>query len=451
MSRGAVVCRSADCAALPRAGSAGCQSSRASSATRRFSCPLLYKSCSSTISLPGCALRLCASSSWPAVSFDPKAMLCARRDARFCQGGLWGRWFHNTAPHTHSSGAPPPATPRARHVTTGRARSGLGAPTGVAHEQLPPPPLRGPVCYRFFRGLAPRFPSPSAPFLAPSPRSAAAWFTGTGPGTSSTSTSLRRTRPPRRLTPEGEGERRVRSATRLVARSPRHPPLSLKGLSGPRSAPHGAAGPPRKRTGREWGRAAGGGGAARFRGACSWFRKGPSRSAHTNVTNTLSTLPPAAAGWGLGRETGGGIRDGWHVDYWVPGLGCAPTAPTRTSRLRPATLPGSQCSSTDLKSPRVRSLPGALLAKRLSERGMIVAALDYRNFPQARNQFLFCHVSPRRTHVPFWCAPSTLCGIDVACSCASLQGTVSDMTLDVSTGIAYVMHNCEMWGGDPKR
>lgn len=25
------------------------------------------------------------------------------------------------------------------------------------------------------------------------------------------------------------------------------------------------------------------------------------------------------------------------------------------------------------------------------------------------------------------------------------------MVLDVSTGIAYVMHNCEAWGGDAKR
>ncbi|KAK3289120.1 hypothetical protein CYMTET_3427 [Cymbomonas tetramitiformis] len=53
---------------------------------------------------------------------------------------------------------------------------------------------------------------------------------------------------------------------------------------------------------------------------------------------------------------------------------------------------------------------GALLGKRLMERGVLVATLDYRNFP---------------------------------------QGTVSDMVLDVSQGVAWVMENIHRWGGDP--
>ncbi|ONK81352.1 uncharacterized protein A4U43_C01F28140 [Asparagus officinalis] len=55
---------------------------------------------------------------------------------------------------------------------------------------------------------------------------------------------------------------------------------------------------------------------------------------------------------------------------------------------------------------------GALLGKRLSERGIIVACIDYRNFP---------------------------------------QGTISDMVKDASEGISFVCNNIASFGGDPNR
>lgn len=55
---------------------------------------------------------------------------------------------------------------------------------------------------------------------------------------------------------------------------------------------------------------------------------------------------------------------------------------------------------------------GALLGRRLAERDVIVACIDYRNFP---------------------------------------QGTISDMVNDVSQGISYVCNNIAEYGGDPNR
>ena len=55
---------------------------------------------------------------------------------------------------------------------------------------------------------------------------------------------------------------------------------------------------------------------------------------------------------------------------------------------------------------------GALLASRLRAAGCVVAALDYRNFP---------------------------------------QGTVGAMTDDVSAGVGWVLRNAADWGGDPRR
>ncbi|CAL5040410.1 unnamed protein product [Urochloa decumbens] len=55
---------------------------------------------------------------------------------------------------------------------------------------------------------------------------------------------------------------------------------------------------------------------------------------------------------------------------------------------------------------------GALLGRRLAERGIIVACIDYRNFP---------------------------------------QGTISDMVEDVSQGISFVCNNISSYGGDPNR
>nr|CAB3464370.1 unnamed protein product [Digitaria exilis] len=55
---------------------------------------------------------------------------------------------------------------------------------------------------------------------------------------------------------------------------------------------------------------------------------------------------------------------------------------------------------------------GALLGRRLAERGIIVACIDYRNFP---------------------------------------QGTISDMVSDASEGISFVCNNAVSFGGDPNR
>ncbi|CDP02394.1 unnamed protein product [Coffea canephora] len=55
---------------------------------------------------------------------------------------------------------------------------------------------------------------------------------------------------------------------------------------------------------------------------------------------------------------------------------------------------------------------GSLLGQQLAERDIIVASLDYRNFP---------------------------------------QGTISDMVKDVSQGIAFVCNNISGYGGDPNR
>ncbi|TVU07650.1 hypothetical protein EJB05_41015, partial [Eragrostis curvula] len=55
---------------------------------------------------------------------------------------------------------------------------------------------------------------------------------------------------------------------------------------------------------------------------------------------------------------------------------------------------------------------GALLGRRLAERGIIVACIDYRNFP---------------------------------------QGTIGDMVEDVSQGISFVCNNIASYGGDPGR
>jgi len=55
---------------------------------------------------------------------------------------------------------------------------------------------------------------------------------------------------------------------------------------------------------------------------------------------------------------------------------------------------------------------GALLGRRLAERGIIVACIDYRNFP---------------------------------------QGTISDMVTDASEGISFVCNNAASFGGDPNK
>ncbi|XP_047059890.1 probable isoprenylcysteine alpha-carbonyl methylesterase ICMEL2 [Lolium rigidum] len=55
---------------------------------------------------------------------------------------------------------------------------------------------------------------------------------------------------------------------------------------------------------------------------------------------------------------------------------------------------------------------GALLGRRLAERGIIVACIDYRNFP---------------------------------------QGTITDMVSDASEGISFVCNNIASYGGDPNQ
>ncbi|KAG1342737.1 hypothetical protein COCNU_05G009660 [Cocos nucifera] len=72
---------------------------------------------------------------------------------------------------------------------------------------------------------------------------------------------------------------------------------------------------------------------------------------------------------------------------------------------------GDTASSQDLYS-RAYKAWGALLGRRLAERGVIVACIDYRNFP---------------------------------------QGTISDMVKDASQGISFVCNNIASYGGDPNR
>ncbi|KAK3134755.1 hypothetical protein QOZ80_5BG0410330 [Eleusine coracana subsp. coracana] len=55
---------------------------------------------------------------------------------------------------------------------------------------------------------------------------------------------------------------------------------------------------------------------------------------------------------------------------------------------------------------------GVLLGRRLAERGIIVACIDYRNFP---------------------------------------QGTISDMVADASEGISFICNNAASYGGDPNQ
>ncbi|EEF28744.1 probable isoprenylcysteine alpha-carbonyl methylesterase ICMEL2 isoform X2 [Ricinus communis] len=55
---------------------------------------------------------------------------------------------------------------------------------------------------------------------------------------------------------------------------------------------------------------------------------------------------------------------------------------------------------------------GSLLGKQLAERDIIVACIDYRNFP---------------------------------------QGTISDMVIDASQGISFIFNNISEYGGDPNR
>lgn len=55
---------------------------------------------------------------------------------------------------------------------------------------------------------------------------------------------------------------------------------------------------------------------------------------------------------------------------------------------------------------------GALLGRRLAERGILVACIDYRNFP---------------------------------------QGTIGDMVEDASQGISFICNNIASYGGDPER
>ncbi|OAY75260.1 putative isoprenylcysteine alpha-carbonyl methylesterase ICME [Ananas comosus] len=71
---------------------------------------------------------------------------------------------------------------------------------------------------------------------------------------------------------------------------------------------------------------------------------------------------------------------------------------------------------------------GALLGRRLAERGIIVACIDYRNFPQGTISDM------------------------VAFSCRNFpQGTISDMVRDASQGISFVCNNISSYGGDPNQ
>ena len=68
---------------------------------------------------------------------------------------------------------------------------------------------------------------------------------------------------------------------------------------------------------------------------------------------------------------------------------------------------------------------GALLGRRLSERGILVASMDYRNFPQVMTL-------PSRPLSKL------------------AQGSCQDMLEDVNNGIAWVLRCIHRFGGDPK-
>ena len=69
---------------------------------------------------------------------------------------------------------------------------------------------------------------------------------------------------------------------------------------------------------------------------------------------------------------------------------------------------------------------GALLGRRLSEGGILVASMDYRNFPQVMS------------------LPSQPLS-------KLMQGSCQDMLEDVNNGIAWVLRCIHRFGGDPKK
>ena len=140
-------------------------------------------------------------------------------------------------------------------------------------------------------------------------------------------------------------------------------------------------------------------------------------------------------------------------------------------------LPG--CNSMRLPAPHPSPPPttcflpaaawGALLARRLSQRGVLVFCLDYRNFPQvcaasaaAVTSVAFCTRPPllQPTAAPPKCTTgphrrfsSLRLPSAPGSSCLARpvpQGNARDMLHDVNTGIAWVLKHAVAFGGDGK-
>lgn len=159
--------------------------------------------------------------------------------------------------------------------------------------------------------------------------------------------------------------------------------------------------------------------------------------------------PPAAAG-GRGWEARRCICDGGHVDHRVQGLGCAATPtphPCGATSSSLCSLPGGGHRTGPLTTACARPSrrpPGETPVGAGDHRG----CAGLQELPAGEWNF----------RLGRWPRPAAPQALALSCPARAAprpprisQGTVSDMTLDVSTGIAYVMHNCEAWGGDPKR
>ena len=97
---------------------------------------------------------------------------------------------------------------------------------------------------------------------------------------------------------------------------------------------------------------------------------------------------------------------------------------------------------------------GSLLARRLSKQGVLVACLDYRNFPQVLllcASFLLQHLVPLHTTEPCAAVPARAVTAGRICGCAARQGTILDMLEDVNAGIGWTLAHAEEHGGDPQR
>ena len=107
---------------------------------------------------------------------------------------------------------------------------------------------------------------------------------------------------------------------------------------------------------------------------------------------------------------------------------------------------------------------GALLGRRLAERGIIVACIDYRCWClttyKAFVMLFTMYLSSRLCFRPlfffnWWVLNDWFifaCLVKIWMSCRNFpQGTISDMVTDASEGISFVCNNAASFGGDPNK